>query len=72
MVEAKEVKRVMSVGELAIRLEKRWVTRDSLVQQIGRLEQVCSSALLPNSVKERSSASQVKIVGHKIRGRVAL
>src|ERR1700746_498532 len=40
MVEAKEVERVMSVGELAIRPEKRWITRDSLVQQIGRLEQI--------------------------------
>src|SRR6266536_1066862 len=39
MVEAKKVKRAMSVRELAIRLEKRRVTRDSLVQQIGRLEQ---------------------------------
>src|SRR5207249_280429 len=38
MVGAKKIKRVMSVGELAIRIEKRWITRDSLVQQIDRLE----------------------------------
>src|SRR6266480_3157968 len=38
MVDAKEIKRVMSVGELAIRIKKRWITRDSLVQQIDRLE----------------------------------
>ena len=40
MVEAKEVERVMSVGELAIRPEKRWITCDGLVQQIGRLHQI--------------------------------
>ena len=39
MVEAKEVKLVMGVGKLAIGLEKRRITRNSLVQQIGRLEQ---------------------------------
>src|SRR5882724_12656350 len=38
MVDAKEIKRVMSEGELAIRIKKRWITRDSLVQQIDRLE----------------------------------
>ena len=37
MVEAKEVKLVMSYGELAIRFEKRWITRHSLVQQIDSL-----------------------------------
>src|SRR6266481_8704644 len=40
MVEAVKIKRVMSVGELAIRIEKRWITRDSLVQQIDRLEAI--------------------------------
>ena len=38
MIEAKEVKRIMSVGELAIGIEKRWIMRDSLVQQIDCLE----------------------------------
>src|SRR5947209_19486675 len=41
MVDAKEIKRVMSEGELAIRIKKRWITRDSLVQQIDRLEGIC-------------------------------
>ena len=40
MVEAKGIKRVMRVSELTIRLEKRWVMRDSLIQQIGRLEEI--------------------------------
>src|SRR5205814_2086867 len=40
MVEAVKIKRVMSVGELAIRIKKRWITRHSLVQQIDRLEAI--------------------------------
>src|SRR5882724_246054 len=40
MVEAKGIKRVMRVSELTIRLEIRWVMCDSLVQQIGRLEEI--------------------------------
>src|SRR6266550_7839360 len=40
MVVAKKIKRVMSEGELAIRIEKRWIARDSLVQQIHRLEAI--------------------------------
>src|SRR5439155_21043660 len=40
MVEAVKIKRVMSVGELTIRIEKRWITRDRLVQQIDRLEAI--------------------------------
>src|SRR5882724_8313646 len=38
MVVAKKIKGVMSVGELTIRIEERWITSDSLVQQIDRLE----------------------------------
>src|ERR1700756_5272131 len=38
MVEAKEVKPAMSVGKLAICLEKRWILRDSPVKQIDCLE----------------------------------
>src|SRR6266581_6522301 len=44
MVEAVKIKRVMSVGELTIRIEKRWITRDSLVQQIDRLEGIRTHA----------------------------
>src|SRR2546430_12034863 len=40
MVEAVKIKRVMSVGELAIRIKKRWITSDSPVQQIDRLEAI--------------------------------
>src|SRR6266481_4869864 len=38
MVVAKEIKRVMSEGELAMRIKKGWITCDGLVQQIDRLE----------------------------------
>src|SRR4030095_10232432 len=38
MVDAKEVKPTMSVSELAIGIEKRWITRDSPVKQIDCLE----------------------------------
>src|SRR5262245_7458187 len=38
MVEAVKIKRVMSEGDLAIRIEKRWITRDGLGQQIDCLE----------------------------------
>jgi len=38
MVLAKKIKRVMSESELAISIEKRWITRDSPVQQIDCLE----------------------------------
>ena len=36
-VETKVVKLIMNPRELAIRLEKRWVVRDGLIQQIGGL-----------------------------------
>src|SRR6266480_167453 len=53
----------MSIGELAIRLEKRWVTRDSLLQQISRREQ--------SRFRSTAKAGQKKIVGAsvKIEGR---
>src|SRR5262245_8238261 len=38
MVKAKEVKPTMNIGKLAIRIEKRWIMRDSPVQQIDCLE----------------------------------
>src|SRR6266576_2776307 len=42
MVGPKEIKRVMSPGELAVRIDKRWVSRNGLVQQIDRLQQILS------------------------------
>ena len=59
MVEAKEVKQVMSVGELAVRLEKRWVTRDGLVQQISCLQQFRS--------RGTAKACQKKVFGLRVK-----
>src|SRR5881227_4435857 len=41
MVEAKEIKLVVSVGELTVGLKKRGIACDSLVQQLDRLKQIC-------------------------------
>src|SRR5437588_12817861 len=38
MVDGNEVKPTMSAGKLAMGIEKRWITRDSLGEQIARLE----------------------------------
>ena len=59
MVEAKEVKQVMSVSELAVRLEKRWVTRYGLVQQISCLQQFRS--------RGTAKACQKKIFGLRVK-----
>src|SRR5437762_14140290 len=49
----------MSIGELAIRLEKQWVTRDRLIQQISRPEQ----SRFSGAAKGR----QKKIVGTRVK-----
>src|SRR5207247_8460481 len=59
MVEAVKIKRVMSVGELTIRIEKRWITRHSLVQQIDRLEAI---RFLPGAYRQKNIfGARVKI-----------
>src|SRR5207247_9478614 len=58
---ASEVKHVLSLGELAIRIEKRWVTCDSLIQQLGRLEQIRSRVTKkPRFQKSSGAAIQIK------------
>src|SRR5215831_10917392 len=42
MVVTEEIELVVNPGKLAIRLEKHCIMRDSLVQQIGRLQQIPS------------------------------
>src|SRR5439155_25639297 len=59
MVMAEDVEEVMSPGELTVPLEKRWVSRDSLVQQISRLQQL----LLPTNATARR---QKKIFGASV------
>src|SRR6266516_6655898 len=61
MIVAKHrVKAVVRPSELAIRLEKRWVMRDSLVQQIDRLQQIRFRATVTGTGKAHS---QKKIFG---------
>src|SRR2546429_2969719 len=44
VVVTKEIKRVMSKDELAISLEKRWITHDRLAEQIDGLQPIPSRA----------------------------
>src|SRR6266545_603505 len=44
MIIAKMIKAVMGMSQLAICFEERWVTSDSLIQQICSLQQILSSA----------------------------
>ena len=58
----------MSEGELAIRLEKRWIARDSLVQQIDCLQQIRDRLSL-SSQKEYFGA-RIEIESNEILGRL--
>ena len=46
MVQAKGVELVMSRGELQVRIEKRWIARHSLVQQVDYLNEIQSCSLV--------------------------
>ena len=59
MVVAKKVEAVMNASQLAVRLEKRWVTRNSLVQQISCLQQIHFGAT--------AKAPQKKILGARVQ-----
>src|SRR6266849_4912389 len=72
MVETKKVKRVMSVGELAICLEKRWIMRDSLVQQIDRLQKIGSRITAKDRCKKKIIGARVEIERADITRRGAL
>src|SRR5205809_7856061 len=70
MVDATEVKPTMSVGKLAIRIEKRWITRDSLVQQIDRLEAI---RFPPGAYRQKNIfGARVKVEGYEVGGWLAL
>src|SRR4029453_10340226 len=67
-IPAIEVNVVVSPGQLAIRLEKRRVTGDSLIQQIGRLEQtrLPGASRAHNSIQKKSFGAAIKIEGSEI------
>jgi hypothetical protein len=44
MIDIEKVKHVVGVNELAVGLKKRWISRDSFVQQMDRLQKIRSRA----------------------------
>ena len=44
MVEAEKIELLMCVGELAVRLKKKGIACDGLIQQVDRLQQICFQA----------------------------
>ncbi len=66
MVVAKEVKLVMSVGELAIRLKEGWVMGDHLIEQIGRSQQIRFRGTAKARHQEEIFRASVEIEGGQI------
>src|ERR1043166_8967556 len=69
MVDALEIKLIMSEGQLAIRIEKRWIARDGPVQQIDSLHEIRCPAGFP---QKNIIGSRIKIESNEIAGRFAL
>src|SRR5947207_13886480 len=57
MVQTKEVKEIMSPGELTIRLDRCWVPRGSVGRQLDRLQQIRASATGERRGKKRLFAA---------------
>src|ERR1051325_1877961 len=58
---AKPVKKAVHLGEEAVRLEKRGIARDSLVQQIDCLQQIRSAFATEGRRQKEILATRVKI-----------
>src|SRR5438309_829064 len=71
MVQATMVKLVMSPGELTIRIEKRWITAHSLVQQVDCLYQIRYLAAKRCPPKNIIGA-RIELESDEIAGRPAL
>src|SRR5437899_490711 len=69
MVDAIEIKLIMSKGQLAIRIEKRWVARDSPVQQIDSLPKI---QYLAPSLQKNIIGARIQIKSNEITSRLAL
>ena len=69
---AKPVKVAVHVGEEAIRLEKRWIARHSLVQQIDCLQQIRSPVATERRRQKEILATRVKIERDEVGGWLAL
>src|SRR5437867_3934083 len=61
MVMAKQVKEVVSPGELAIRIEKRGIACDSLIQQLGPLEQISFIVAAKGRIQKKILGARVQI-----------
>src|SRR6266513_3866573 len=71
MVKSREVKLVMSPGELTIRIEKRWIARHGLVQQIDCLTEIRHPAA-KGCLREHMTGARIEIESDEIAGRPAL
>src|SRR6184192_2895093 len=72
MVVASEVNGVMSEGELAIRIEERWIAGDSLAQQLCCLKQIGFCVTAKGGSDKKILGPAVEIEGAKISSRLAL
>src|SRR4030095_17079703 len=61
MVVAQQVKEVVSPGELAIRIEKRWIACDTLIQQLDPLEQISLVVAAKGRVQKKILGARVQI-----------
>src|SRR5258707_4178354 len=68
-VDPVEINLIMSESQLAIRLQKRWVARDSPVQQIDSLREIRWSAVFP---RKNIIGARIKIESNEIPSRLAL
>src|SRR5438876_8849128 len=71
MVKSREVKLVMSPGELTIRLEKRWIARHGLVQQIDCLTEI-RHPVAKGCPRKHMTGARIEIESDEIAGRPAL
>src|SRR6266566_6557684 len=71
MVQATMVKLVMSPGELTIRIEKRWIARHGLVQQIDCVTEIRHPAT-KGCPRKHMTGARIEIESDKIAGRPAL
>src|SRR5438105_11185415 len=72
MVITSEVTSVMRIGELAIRVEKRWIPGDSLVQQFCRLQQIRFCLTAQGRFQQKILGATIEIERSKIARRCVL
>src|SRR5262245_2074995 len=68
MIMAKDVEQIMSPNELTVRLQKGRISRDGLVQQISRQQQILLPAIATACCQEKILGAIVKVEGTEVRG----